>query len=827
VLLDSFIVSGQAIFPVGIALVYGALCLYVLASRKPDNAVDRVLVIYLLLTVLWNVDLVIVYNFYDQIVLLPGLNWVHLISILLIALGVVYWTFARSFLGFGWRTTWGWVIGLIGLVLVFILDMHWLVLPPDLFTWSNGWVHSNNIGFVLSVVGWSLFMGMAGYVALVQVSRTQSPAHRNRIQYLVVSTLVLTLGYGLYLSLREPFWTAGLIVIGLGGVLITYTVVVENLLDLGTGMRRVISALVVTLVTLVVYLAGIYLVRVFLGAFLTKAFAGYLDRNWAIAAVTALLLTIVYIPIRRTSEYLLNRLFFGQHYDYQQVIQSYSQVVSNRLYLGELANVAMTHMSQVLEISRSSLFILDAETDEQLNLRTLPAVGTNGIPKTISLKKDTPITNRLMVEHRPLAQYTIDISLQFKVAPEYDRQTLKALNYEWFVPILKNEQLLGIFALGAKKSGRPYSDNDLRLLTTLADQTALALENATLFDGMQRNLEEMTRIKNLMGNVFDSMDNGVITTDTIGNITLYNRAAADILAVAHDDCVGLPYTEVLPTLSNTIFPNLVTNVARRETHYTDYELVSELPGRGKVNLSLNLAPLKDAQDQTQGVTIVLDDITETKRLRAVHDMFRRYVSPAVVDRLPSNPIDLRLGGYRQEVTILFADIRGFTAFSEKLPPEKLVDILNEYLSIAGSSILMYEGTLDKFVGDAVMGIFNAPLEQPDHVLRTVKAAAAMQRAIAEYHKSVGEERMLAFGVGIHTGDAVVGNVGMSDRMDYTVIGDTVNLAKRLQENAPGGTVLMSERVYEIVQHDLEAIFYKEVQVKGREQSVKTYALIAN
>jgi class 3 adenylate cyclase len=161
---------------------------------------------------------------------------------------------------------------------------------------------------------------------------------------------------------------------------------------------------------------------------------------------------------------------------------------------------------------------------------------------------------------------------------------------------------------------------------------------------------------------------------------------------------------------------------------------------------MNLAPLKDAQNQTQGVAIVMDDLTETKRLRAVQDMFRCYVSPAVVDRLPDDPSELRLGGHRQLVTVLFADIRGFTAFSENLPPEELVDVLNQYLSMAATSILMYEGTLDKFMGDAVMGIFNAPLSQPDHALRAVRAAAAMQRAIQDYHSSIGEERGLTFGV---------------------------------------------------------------------------------
>lgn len=822
---DPIVLPSQAIFPLGIAVAYLALCLYMLSSRKPDNPTDHLFLAYLLLTVLWNLDLVVILNNLPPLV--SGLSWTYLASYLLILLSVTYWTFARAFLQNSWQAIWAWVVGVVGLLLVVALDLGWLVLPPEWFNWSNGWVNPGNAAFVLSVIWWLFFMVLAAYNGLVQATRTSSPAHKNRIQYLILSTLLLIGGYGLYLTLLEPFWTLGLIIIGVGGVLATYTVMVENLLDLGTVTRRLISGLILTVVTVSVYLIGIYLIETFLGNFLARTFARYLNQTLAVAVVTALFLTIIYSPIRQVSQFLTNRLLFGQHYDYQEVIQKYTQLISNRLYLGELASVAMSHINGVLGVNRSSLFILDYESDESLSLRTLPAVGTNGVPKTIMLKKETPITQRLIVERRPLAQYTIDISQQFKNAPEYDRQTLKALNYEWFVPIVKKEQLLGVFALGPKKSGRPYTDQDMRLLHTLADQIALALENATLFDGMQRNLAEITQMKNLMANVFDSMDNGVITTDILGKITLYNRAAEAILAVPSEKCVGLPYNEVLTPLNNTIFPKLIANVARRENHYTDYEIISELPGRGRVNLSLNLAPLKDAQDQTQGVTIVVDDVTETKRLRAVHNMFRRYVSPAVVDRLPSNPVDLQLGGHRQEVSILFADIRGFTAFSEKLPPEELVDTLNEYLSMAATSILMFEGTLDKFIGDAVMGIFNAPLEQPDHILRAVRAAATMQRVINDYHKGIGEERGLTFGVGIHVGEAVVGNVGMSDRMDYTAIGDTVNVAKRIQENAPGGKVLLSETVYQVVKDSVQAVFYQEMQLRGREQPVNIYELLCS
>jgi class 3 adenylate cyclase len=118
--------------------------------------------------------------------------------------------------------------------------------------------------------------------------------------------------------------------------------------------------------------------------------------------------------------------------------------------------------------------------------------------------------------------------------------------------------------------------------------------------------------------------------------------------------------------------------------------------------------------------------------------------------------------------------------------------------MAAEAILAYEGTLDKFMGDAVMAIFNAPLPQEDHALRAVKAAVAMQRAIADYHRQLGEKRGLSFGVGINVGQVVVGNIGTTARMDYTAIGDAVNLAKRLEENVGGGRILLSQSTYERV-----------------------------
>ncbi len=820
---ESIMLPNQAIIPLGIALTHIALCLYLLLRGQLDNILGRLFVTYLLLTVFWNINLVVIVA--DVPPPWGGIGWAQLIPYGLIILGLAYWSFGQAFLLRSWKAVWGWLLGLIGLALTISLEQGWLDLLPPVLTWSNGSIDNQSATFVLGAAWWGLFMALTLLTTVIQYFRIQSPAHRNRIQYFFIATTLVAGGYGLYLSSVELLWTTGLIVTWFGATLLTYIVAVEELIDLGTGIRHTLRVLVVTVVTVAVYITGIYVVQIFLGDFLASTFLGRLfDPTLLVAAVTAVLLTIVYTPIRQISQRFTNYILFGQHYDYHEVIQNYSQAISHILDLNELATVALSEINRALKITKGVLLIVDSESTEQFHLRIFPTETFNKLPDSIELHKNTAILHRLVGERQALSQYTVDLSPQFKAIPEKDRQILKELDFEWFTPILKKNQLIGIFALGPKKSGQPYLSRDLQLLTTLADQIALALENATLFDRVQRNLAEITSMKNLMDNIFASIDNGVITVDVEGKITLVNQAAESILGLTSEGCLGRPYIEALPALPTTLLSNLMRNVMQRGEHYTNYDVSVDLPDRGRVNLSLNLTPLRNGKETAQGVTVVVDDLTETKRLRAVRDIFRRYVSPAVVDRLPANPEDLELGGQRQNVTILFADIRGFTTFSEKMAPEALVDTLNQYLSMAAASILMFEGTLDKFMGDAVMGIFNAPLKQEDHVLRAVRAALTMQRALADYHQGLNQERHLSFGVGLHVGEVVVGNVGMSDRMDYTAIGDAVNLAKRIQENAAGGQILISEAVYHEVKETVRADFYKKMQVKGREQPVITYEL---
>jgi class 3 adenylate cyclase/DNA-binding response OmpR family regulator len=208
--------------------------------------------------------------------------------------------------------------------------------------------------------------------------------------------------------------------------------------------------------------------------------------------------------------------------------------------------------------------------------------------------------------------------------------------------------------------------------------------------------------------------------------------------------------------------------------------------------------------------------------QAIHNLFGRYVNPAVVDRLVHGVENLALGGKRQEISVLFADIRGFTSFGEYITPERLVEVLNEYFGLAVDAILSQEGTLDKFMGDAVMALFNAPLPQDDHPLRAVRTALAIQAAMFNYSARIAG---LSFGIGLHLGQAVVGNIGTAQQMNYTAIGDTVNLTKRLQEYADGGQIILSQAMYEAVRDHVTVEDLGPLLVKGRTAAVHTYRLV--
>lgn len=340
---------------------------------------------------------------------------------------------------------------------------------------------------------------------------------------------------------------------------------------------------------------------------------------------------------------------------------------------------------------------------------------------------------------------------------------------------------------------------------------------------LSRTLTEVTDLKELLDNVFSSIVSGVITLDLEGKVTLCNQAALHILGIARSDqLVGRYVADALPALGASLMQH-VLRIRRTEEPVIGMEMRLDVPPRGATtHLRLNLSALR-AADQVQGVAIVIDDVTEKKHMEAQRRLLEHMVSRGILDQI--DPEHLQLGGRRHEITILFADIHGFTAISEQLNAEDLVGLLNRYLAAMANSVLEHEGTIDKFLGDAVMAWFNAPLPQPDHVMRAVRAALAIREATHAVHEEVSPIFRLTCGIGLHVGEAVLGLVGTRERVEYTAIGNDVNTAKRIQEHSGLDEILISAAVYARVKDQVKVGACRQIQVKGKQKPLEVYELL--
>ncbi len=222
-------------------------------------------------------------------------------------------------------------------------------------------------------------------------------------------------------------------------------------------------------------------------------------------------------------------------------------------------------------------------------------------------------------------------------------------------------------------------------------------------------------------------------------------------------------------------------------------------------------------------------MTEQREKKYIRQTFSKFVSKSVVDELLKDPDKLKLGGEKKILTVLFSDIRGFTTISERLTPEALVEHLNEYLQAMTDIVFKYLGTLDKYVGDEIMAFWGAPIPQDDHAVLAARAAVEMMRVLEGLNKKWAAEGKpeLHIGIGLNTGDMVVGNMGSSSRMDYTLMGDNVNLGARLEgtNKIYSTDIIISEATYEYIKDHIIARELDLIRVKGKELPVKIFELI--
>ena len=492
------------------------------------------------------------------------------------------------------------------------------------------------------------------------------------------------------------------------------------------------------------------------------------------------------------------------------------QVINSSLDTNEVLRIVMDTIVRITGAERGFLMLRNEEGEMTIRLaRDWEQESLDPSEFEVS----NTIVNRVAEEGQPVLTTNAQEDPRFGGQESIIAYNLRSI---LCVPLKVKDNITGVIYADNRVRTGLFSESERDLLSAFSNQAAVAIENARLFESVRQTLAEVTELKNLMDNVFASIASGVITADVENKITLMNKAAESILGQSSKDLIGLTLHESFPDITNTISPH-ITSVRSSDQAVIGLEVNETLASRGEVDLRYNLSPLKDATQTTQGVAIVVDDLTDQKKLEAQRKLFEKMVSPAVIDQL--DPDALALGGESREITALFADIRGFTSFSEFLEPKELVSILNKYLKASADAVLEQVGTIDKFMGDAVMAWFNAPIPQEDHTLRAVKAALGIKKGIEALHKQLPKEAHLSFGVGIHFGEAVLGLVGTENRLDYTAIGDSVNTAKRIQENSGPGQILISKDAFIKLGGQVHVREVDPVQAKGKSQPIKVYEVI--
>ena len=412
------------------------------------------------------------------------------------------------------------------------------------------------------------------------------------------------------------------------------------------------------------------------------------------------------------------------------------------------------------------------------------------------------------------------------------------------MPIFNSDQkLIGVTQLVNKKKVGDYSPdnpafwpnapdcfqasfdrNDEEFMEAFNIQAGVALQNAQLFAKLKQQ-EKMQR------DILRSLSNGVISTDKTGIIITANESAKQLLGFGVEaalegkmvsDIVTIKEGDFSKWFQDTLQSN---NAKNSHQYYPDQTLLTTGTEQHSVNLSLN--SISDVEDENKvcGALVVMEDISDEKRLKST---MYRYMTQELAEELLKLD-DAKLGGDRKEVTILFSDIRGYTTLTENMEAEEVVRMLNEYFESMVEAVFKHKGTLDKYIGDAIMAVFGSPLPLAEHAVMAVQTALEMRDRLLELNilRQSTNQCAIKIGIGINSDTVISGNIGSSKRMEFTAIGDGVNLGSRLESVSKqyGCDIIISDNTYKICQDSVWARELDYIRVKGRNEPVAIYELI--
>lgn len=427
--------------------------------------------------------------------------WNQIEPFLFILLSVTFLEFTRAFLQQNHPSALNWGLALGSILLLFLLKVGWIPLPTFALPLGTFTLSNQNLVSLLEQTIPALFTLGAWGVLLIEYYKRRSSLHRNRMLYWMLSTIAMIAG-AIVLS-RQQTW--GLVIHWLGCSLMVYTLINPRLSDLTTGIRRVIRYTLTILIPVAVaiglssgffYLAGttqVYQLRLTTDAFLSMV-------------LTGVLLFILYQPLSQITRRAANRLLFGQRYEAETVLREYSQAINQVISLEDLTAAIMGLFQKAFETQRGTLLVIDDMDERGWYLKVMPGLGVPFGEPRLFLRKNSPLAVWFAENPEPLHQYFLDVDQRFQEQNSREMQEWRQLNMEVFLPVRHSDAVLGLIALGLRRAGHAYTTSDLNLLQTLADQTGIALENATLFDSVQQRANQLALLNEIGQVITTSLD---------------------------------------------------------------------------------------------------------------------------------------------------------------------------------------------------------------------------------------------------------------------------------------------------------------------------------
>ncbi len=492
--------------------------------------------------------------------------------------------------------------------------------------------------------------------------------------------------------------------------------------------------------------------------------------------------------------------------------------ISAEIQLLPLLEKIMETVTEILDADRSTLFIYDSRTNE---LWSNVAQGI-GEGQQIRFPANSGIAGSVFTSGEIVNIKDAYSDDRFNKAIDkktgYKTQSILCMQVR-----NKTGAPIGVCQV-LNKQGGPFNEQDEARLAAFSAQAAIAIENAQLF-------EEVNDMKNYNEAILESMTNGVLTLDADGRVEKANAAALTLLRSADDPArlVGRRADEIFQGDDNKwVLDGMAKALESGKSDEAHNEILALPDWNGgddpdsTATVNLMTQPLTNTKGDRMGCLLVTEDMTNERKLRST---MARYMTKEVADKLLEEGEDA-LGGTLQKATVLFSDIRSFTSLSERVGPQETVAMLNDYFTIMVDLIMSNKGILDKYIGDAIMAVFGAPFSTSNDADNALTTAVEMMRALEQFNLArITEGREpVHIGIGVNTDQILSGNIGSERRMDYTVIGDGVNLAARLETaNKTFGTqVLFSEYTLADLTGDYRYREADRLRVKGKENAVSIY-----